>query len=205
MRRVGLTGGIGSGKSTVATMLEARGAVVVDADLIARQLVEPGGAALAELVTEFGPRILAADGSLSRAELAAMAFSDQRATERLNAIMHPLIRAEAARQLEEQPEAAVVVYDMPLLVETGQADLVDVVVVVDVPEETQVDRAVRLRGLDEADVMRRMAVQASRPDRLAAADVVIDNDGPLPDTEVQVDVLWASLIGGDLLSNDLSD
>ena len=205
MRRVGLTGGIGSGKSTVATMLEARGAVVVDADLIARQLVEPGGAALAELVTEFGPRILAADGSLSRAELAAMAFSDQRATDRLNAIMHPLIGAEAARQLDEQPEAAVVVYDMPLLVETGQADLVDIVVVVDVPEDVQVDRAVRLRGLDEADVMRRMAVQASRADRLAAADVVIDNAGPLSETEAQVDVLWASLVGGDLLGHDLRD
>jgi dephospho-CoA kinase len=202
---VGLTGGIGSGKSTVATMLEARGAVVVDADLIARQLVEPGGAALAELVTEFGPRILAADGSLSRAELAAMAFSDQRATDRLNAIMHPLIGAEAARQLDEQPEAAVVVYDMPLLVETGQADLVDIVVVVDVPEDVQVDRAVRLRGLDEADVMRRMAVQASRADRLAAADVVIDNAGPLSETEAQVDVLWASLIGDDLLGHDLRD
>lgn len=205
MRRVGLTGGIGSGKSTVATMLEARGAVVVDADLIARQLVEPGGAALAELVTEFGPRILTEDGSLSRAELAAMAFSDQRATERLNAIMHPLIREEAARQLEEQPEAAVVVYDMPLLVETGQEDLVDVVVVVDVPEETQVDRAVRLRGLDEDDVMRRMAVQASRSDRLAAADVVIDNNGPLSETEAQVDALWGSLIGGGVLGHDLSD
>ena len=205
MRRVGLTGGIGSGKSTVATMLEARGAVVVDADLIARQLVEPGGAALAELVTEFGPRILAADGSLSRAELAAMAFSDQRATDRLNAIMHPLIGAEAARQLDEQPEAAVVVYDMPLLVETGQADLVDIVVVVDVPEDVQVDRAVRLRGLDEADVMRRMAVQASRADRLTAADVVIDNAGPLSETEAQVDVLWASLIGDDLLGHDLRD
>jgi dephospho-CoA kinase len=186
-------------------MLEARGAVVVDADLIARQLVEPGGAALAELVTEFGPRILAADGSLSRAELAAMAFSDQRATDRLNAIMHPLIGAEAARQLDEQPEAAVVVYDMPLLVETGQADLVDIVVVVDVPEDVQVDRAVRLRGLDEADVMRRMAVQASRADRLAAADVVIDNAGPLSETEAQVDVLWASLIGDDLLGHDLRD
>ena len=205
MRRVGLTGGIGSGKSTVATVLEARGAVVVDAGLIARPLVEPGGAALAVLVTEFGPRILAADGSLSRGELAAMAFSDQRATERLNAIMHPLIREEAARQLEERPEAAVVVYDMPLLVETGQADLVDVVVVVDVPEETQVDRAVRLRGLDEADVMRRMAVQASRSDRLAAADVVIDNNGPLSETEAQVDVLWGSLVGGDLLGHDLRD
>jgi dephospho-CoA kinase len=195
---VGLTGGIGSGKSTVARMLAERGAVVVDADQIARELVEPGGAALAELVTEFGPRILQADGSLSRAELAALAFSDPRATERLNAIMHPLIRVEAERRIGEEPQAPVVVYDMPLLVETGQRDLVDVVVVVDVPEEVQLDRAVRLRGLDEEDVQRRMSVQASRADRLARADVVIDNSGSLPRTHEQVDALWESLGGDDI-------
>src|SRR5512133_2030068 len=148
MKRLGLTGGIGSGKSTVARMLAERGAVVVDADQIARELVEPGGAALAELVTEFGPRILQADGSLSRGELAALAFSDPRATERLNAIMHPLIRSEAQPRINDEPQAEVVVYDMPLLVETGQADLVDLVVVVDVPEAVQLDRAVRLRGLE---------------------------------------------------------
>lgn len=193
MKRIGLTGGIGSGKSTVARMLAERGAVVVDADQISRELVEPGGAALAELVTEFGPRILQADGSLSRAELATMAFSDPRATERLNAIMHPLIGAEAQRRINDEPQAAVVVYDMPLLVETGQEDLVDLVVVVDVPEEVQLDRAVRLRGLDEADVHRRMSVQASRADRLARADVVIDNSGGLPQTHEQVDQLWDRL------------
>jgi dephospho-CoA kinase len=191
--RVGLTGGIGSGKTTVARMLAERGAVVVDADQIARELVEPGGAALAELVTEFGPRILQADGSLSRAELAAMAFSDPKATERLNAIMHPLIRIEAERRIGEEPQAPVVVYDMPLLVETGQSDLVDVVVVVDVPEEVQLDRAVRLRGLDEDDVQRRMSVQASRADRLARADVVLDNSGGLARTHEQVDALWDRL------------
>lgn len=193
MKRIGLTGGIGSGKSTVARMLAERGAVVVDADQISRELVEPGGAALAELVTEFGPRILQADGSLSRAELATLAFSDPRATERLNAIMHPLIGAEAQRRINDEPHAAVVVYDMPLLVETGQEDLVDLVVVVDVPEEVQLDRAVRLRGLDEADVQRRMSVQASRADRLARADVVIDNSGGLPQTHEQVDQLWDRL------------
>ena len=193
---MGLTGGIGAGKSSVAAMLEAHGAVLVDADQIARELVEPGGAALAELVTEFGPRILREDGSLSRGELAALAFSDPRATDRLNAIMHPLIRAEAQRRIAAVPEAPVVVYDMPLLVETGQADLVDVVVVVDVPEETQVDRAVRLRGLDEEDVQRRMSVQASREARLAEADVVIDNSGDLDRTAAQVDTLWRTLTGG---------
>lgn len=192
MVRIGLTGGIGSGKSTVAGMLAEHGATVIDADAIARELVEPGGLALAELVTEFGPRILQPDGSLSRGELAALAFSDPRATERLNAIMHPLIRAEAARQLAAS-RSPVVVYDMPLLVETGQADLVDLVVVVDVPEQTQVERAVRLRGLDEDDVRRRMEVQAERADRLAAADVVIDNAGDLGRTAAQVDDLWRRL------------
>ena len=198
MIRLGLTGGIGSGKSTVARMLAEQGAVVIDADQIARDLVEPGEAALAELVTEFGPRILQPDGSLSRGELAALAFSDPRATERLNAIMHPLIRAEGERRLAEAPAAQVVVYDMPLLVETGQADLVDLVVVVDVPEEVQVDRAVRLRGLDEADVRRRMEVQATRAERRAAAGVVIDNAGDLADPQAQVDALWASLTGDDV-------
>jgi dephospho-CoA kinase len=194
MKRIGLTGGIGSGKSTVAALLAERGAVIIDADQIARDLVEPGGAALAELVTEFGPRILQADGSLSRGELASMAFSDPRATIRLNEIMHPLIRREAARQLGEHAGSDVVVYDMPLLVETGQRDLVDEVVVVDVPEEVQVERAVRGRGLDEADVRRRMEVQAAREDRVAAADHIIDNSGPLDFTVHQVDVLWAHLV-----------
>jgi dephospho-CoA kinase len=189
---VGLTGGIGSGKTTVAAMLAERGAVVVDADQIARDLVEPGGAALAVLVTEFGPRILQADGALSRAELAALAFSDPEATTRLNAIMHPLIRAEAEQQIATTG-SPIVVYDMPLLVETGQADLVDVVVVVDVPEDVQVERAVRMRGLDEADVQRRMAVQVSRADRLAAADVVIDNSGDVDQTAEQVAELWRRL------------
>jgi dephospho-CoA kinase len=198
MTRVGLTGGIGSGKSTVARMLAERGAVIIDADQIARDLVAKGEPTLAELVIEFGPRILQEDGSLSRAELAAMAFSDPRATARLNQIMHPLIRAEAARRLQESPEATVVVYDMPLLVETGQADLVDVIVVVDVPEEVQVDRAVRLRGLDEADVRRRMEVQAAREDRLAAADIVIDNSGTVEETGAAVDVLWDRLTGPEL-------
>jgi dephospho-CoA kinase len=191
--RIGLTGGIGSGKSTVAAMLVENGAVLVDADEIARDLVEPGGEALAELVTEFGPRILQANGSLSRAELASMAFSDQRATERLNAIMHPLIRAEAQRRMEAHPDASVIVYDMPLLVETGQGALVDVVVVVDVPDDVQIHRAVALRGLDEADVRRRMAVQASREERLAAADFVIDNSADLAFTRHQVDDLWRRL------------
>lgn len=197
MIRIGLTGGIGSGKSTVATMLAERGAVIIDADQISRDLVEPGGEALAALVTEFGPRILQENGSLSRGELAALAFSEPEATARLNAIMHPLIREESARRLREAPQAPAVVYDMPLLVETGQQDLVDLVVVADVPEEVQLDRAIRLRGLDPVDVRRRMEVQASREVRLAAADVVIDNSGDLAQTQAQVSRLWDEIVGPD--------
>ena len=191
--RIGLTGGIGSGKSTVAAMLAERGAVIIDADQIAKEIVEPGEPALALLVAEFGPHILQPDGSLSRGELAKVAFSDPTATDRLNAIMHPLIRAEFERRLSAQPEGAVVVYDMPLLVESGQDAIVDLVVVVDVPEEIQIDRAVDLRGLDEDDVRRRMALQATREERRAAADVVIDNSGDPVLTALQVDDLWERL------------
>jgi len=197
MKRVGLTGGIGSGKSTVARMLADHGAVIVDADQISRDLVEPGSEALAALVAEFGPGILAEDGSLARARLAAMAFADPEGTRRLNAVMHPRIRAEGQRRIAAQPDAQVVVYDMPLLVETGQTDLVDLVVVVDIPAEEQIRRAVEMRGLDEQDVRRRMQVQASREERLAAADIVIDNAGSIDATARQVDELWARLITED--------
>ncbi|GDX31553.1 dephospho-CoA kinase [Actinomycetes bacterium] len=192
MRRIGLTGGIGSGKSTVASLLQERGAIVIDADSIARELVEPGEPALEALVTEFGPRILTDSGTLSRGELAKLAFSDPEATKRLNAIMHPLIRAESARRLEVAA-AAVVVYDMPLLVETKQQDLVDTVVVVDIPESLQVERSVTMRGLDREDVERRMQMQASREERLALADYVIDNSGSLGELKAAVDGLWSDL------------
>jgi len=194
MLRIGLTGGIGAGKSSVARMLAERGAVVIDADQISRELVEPGAPALEALVAEFGQEILQPDGTLSRAQLAAIAFRDAGATQRLNAIMHPRIRDEAERRIAEHPEAAVVVYDMPLLVETGQQDLVDIVLVVDVPEETQVERAVEFRGLDRDDVQRRMGVQASRSERAAVADVTISNDGSPEETARQVDQFWADLL-----------
>ena len=190
--KVGLTGGIGSGKSTVADMFARRGAVVIDADAIARELVEPGEPALHELVDEFGVSIIAADGSLKRSELARIAFEDPRATERLNAIMHPLIRAETQRRLTTALNAEIILYDMPLLFETHQEDLVDVVVVVDVPEAQQVKRAVR-RGLDEADVRRRMEVQTSRSRRVTEADFVIDNSGSRRNTERQVQGIWDEL------------
>ena len=190
--KVGLTGGIGSGKSTVAEMFARRGAVVIDADAIARELVEPGQLTLHELVDAFGENIIAADGSLKRSELARIAFDDPSATERLNAIMHPLIRAETQRRLIKAADADVVLYDMPLLFETHQEDLVDVVVVVDVPEALQVKRAVR-RGLDEADVRRRMEVQTSRSRRVTDADFVIDNSGSRRSTERQVQGIWDEL------------
>jgi len=193
MLRVGLTGGIGSGKSTVASLLSEHGATVIDADAIARQVVELGQPALAELVAEFGDGILRADGTLNRGELARVAFGDPEATKKLNEIMHPAIKAETARLVDLAGPDAIVIHDMPLLVETGQHDVVDVVVVVDVPEKTQLDRAVGLRGLTAEDVVRRMAAQVSRQDRLAFADVVIDNSGSVEDTARQVDALWVEL------------
>jgi dephospho-CoA kinase len=192
MLRLGLTGGIGAGKSTVAALLADHGAVIIDADAIAREIVQPGTPALVELVDAFGVGILRDDGSLNRGELARLAFADPDAAARLNGIMHPAIRAESERRIADAAArgASVVVYDMPLLVETGQQDVVDVVVVVDVPEEMQVERAVTLRGLDEDDVRRRMQVQASREQRRAAADVVIDNSGDREATARQVEALW---------------
>ena len=192
MLRLGLTGGIGAGKSTVAALLADHGAVIIDADAIAREIVQPGTPALVELVDAFGVGILRDDGSLNRGELARLAFADPDAAARLNGIMHPAIRAESERRIADAAArgASVVVYDMPLLVETGQQDHFDVVVVVDVPEEMQVERAVTLRGLDEDDVRRRMQVQASREQRRAAADVVIDNSGDREATARQVEALW---------------
>ena len=190
--KLGLTGGIGSGKSTVAAMFATLGAVVIDADAISRELVEPGQPALQALVDEFGDGIIAPDGSLRRSELANIAFQDRTATERLNAIMHPLIRAESERRLAAAASSGVVLYDMPLLFETDQVKLVDVVVVVDVPEALQVKRAVG-RGLDEEDVRRRMEVQVSRSLRVTEADFVIDNSGSLRATERQVRGIWDEL------------
>ena len=195
MRRIGLTGGIGSGKSTVAAMLAEHGALVIDADAISRELVSAGMPALAELAAAFGPGILREDGSLNRGELARLAFSEPEGTTKLNAIMHPRIREESERRLAAAADSGcpVVVYDMPLLLETGQQGLVDLVVVVDVPEEMQVERATGERGLDADDVRRRMAVQVDRAARRDAADAVIDNSGSIADTRAQVDRLWERL------------
>jgi dephospho-CoA kinase len=188
--RVGLTGGIGSGKSTVATLLADKGAVIIDADEIARRVVEPDSPVLGRLVEEFGTSILHDDGSLNRGALASLAFASERATRHLNEITHPAIREIAEIELAHaQTSAEVVVYEMPLLVETGQVSLVDLVVVVDVSEEKQIQRAMD-RGLSEDDVRARMTRQATRSARLDAADHVIDNNGSLDDTVAQVDRLW---------------
>jgi len=189
---LGVTGGIGSGKSTVSRLLAEHGACVIDADAISREIVEPGSPALIDLVDAFGAEILHADGSLNRGGLAAAAFADPAGTARLNAIMHPRISAVAAERLASS-DASVVVYDMPLLVETGQQNLVDHVVVVDVPEDLQIARTVGMRGLQEEDVRRRIAVQVSRDERIAAADTVIDNSGSPTETAEQVDRLWREI------------
>lgn len=191
--RIGVTGGIGSGKSTVASLLSERGAIVVDADLIARRIVEPGSPVLENLVEEFGAGILLPDGSLNRPELARLAFADERSTRHLNDITHPAIREQAEIDLQAAEQRGIAVYEMPLLIETGQRSLVDLVVVVDVPEEMQVDRAVHLRGLPMDDVQRRMAAQVSRAERLEAADIVIGNAGTREDLEREVDALWDRL------------
>lgn len=193
--RVGLTGGIGSGKSEVARRLAELGAVVIDADAIAREIVEPGQPALAEIRRVFGDGVVHGDGSLDRAALAAIVFADDDRLVALNGITHPRIAARTSELIAAAPEGAVVVYDMPLLVENGLTAGWDLVVVVDCPDDVRLDRLVRLRGMDPADASARMAAQASRDQRLAAADVVLDNAGTREDLLAQVDRLWARLSG----------
>ena len=195
MRRVGLTGGIGSGKSEVARRLAAAGATVIDSDLLARDVVAPGTDGAAAVIAAFGPGI-APGGVLDRAALGRVVFADSAARRRLEAIVHPLVRARA-RELEATARTSnpdgVVVHDIPLLVETGQADAFDVVVVVDVDPAVQLDRLVRLRGLTFEDAAARIAAQATREARLAAADEVLDNNGSLDSLAAQVDALWGRL------------
>jgi dephospho-CoA kinase len=193
---VGLTGGIGSGKSEVARRLAALGAVVIDADAIAREVVAPGSPGLARVVEEFGADVVAADGSLDRDAVAGRVFGDDDARARLNAIVHPLIGALMIERTVAAGDAdphAVVVNDVPLLVEGGLSDRYDVVVVVDVDPATQVRRLVEQRGMTEADARARMSVQASREQRLAVADLVVDNSGDLVDLDRSVRQVWADL------------
>lgn len=195
MVNVGLTGGIGSGKSEVSRRLAAYGAVVIDSDLIAREVVEPGTPGLAALVEEFGPGILAADGTLDRSKLGTIVFADPEKLAALNAIVHPLVGARADELRKAAGDSAVLLNDVPLLAENKLAALYDLVVVVDAAPETQLDRLVRLRGMTEQDARNRMAAQATRAERLAIADVVIDNDGPIDALEPQLRALWERLTG----------
>lgn len=192
MLLVGLTGGIGSGKSTVSALLADRGAVVVDADAITRELQQPGTPVFAAMVERFGPGVVAADGTLDRQAVADVAFTDPEALAALNAIVHPAVGAEIVARMEHLGTTdEVVVLDVPLLVESSSAYPLAGLVVVDVDPEVAVRRLVEHRGMPEADVRARMARQASREDRLARADRVVDNSGTLDDLRAQVDDLWA--------------
>lgn len=193
---MGLTGGIGSGKSTVAAMLAERGAVIVDADRLARDAVAVGTPGLRQVVERFGPAVMAGDGALDRGALAGLVFDDPDALADLNAIVHPPVRAAiAARVAELEGTDSVVVLDIPLLVESGRSYGESQVIVVDCPEEVAVARLAEHRGMDPADARRRIAAQVSRADRRARADVVIENDGSLDDLRRQVDAVWDRLSG----------
>jgi dephospho-CoA kinase len=202
MLLVALTGGIASGKSTVARRLAEHGAVIVDADLVARQVVEPGEPALAAIAETFGAGMIADDGSLDRAALGALVFSDPEGRLKLNAITHPAVLARSRELFAAAGEAdpdAIVVYDIPLLVEAGRHDEFDLVVVVHAATETRVARMVELRGMAREEALHRIHSQATDTDRFSIADVVIDADGSLDETLAQTDALWENLrarVGG---------
>ncbi|MBP2458468.1 dephospho-CoA kinase [Clavibacter michiganensis] len=199
MQLIGLTGGIAAGKTVVADRLAELGAVRIDADRLAREVVEPGTPALAEIARRFGPGVIAADGSLDRLALGAVVFQDPDARRDLEAITHPAVRALSAARMAAAGEAdadAVVVYDIPLLVESGRVDEFDRIVVVHAPREERIRRLVELRGMSPEEAERRIASQAADEDRLAVADVVIDSGVSLASTLAQTDRLWANLAGG---------
>ncbi|MFF4321881.1 dephospho-CoA kinase [Streptomyces sp. NPDC001568] len=193
MLKVGLTGGIGAGKSEVSRLLAGYGAVVVDADRIAREVVEPGTPGLAAVVEAFGTSVLTPDGTLDRPALGAVVFGDPDKLRTLNAIVHPLVGARSAELERAAGPDAIVVHDVPLLAENGLASLYDLVVVVDASPETQLARLTSRRGMTEDDARARMAAQATREQRLAVATLVIDNDGPLDALEPQVRTVWDRL------------
>jgi dephospho-CoA kinase len=193
---VGLTGGIGAGKSEVTRRFAALGAHIIDADALAREVVAPGTPGLEAVIAEFGPGVRAGDGSLDRDAVAAIVFNDDEARSRLNGIVHPLI-GERVFELLAEYEAAdpdgILINDVPLIAEAGVAERYEVIVVVDAPVETQLDRLVRLRGMTQEAAQARIDVQASREQRLALADYVIVNDGDLDSLQRQVDEVWAAL------------
>jgi dephospho-CoA kinase len=193
--RVGLTGGIGSGKSEVARRLAAHGAVIVDADVAAREVIEPGTPGFQQVIENFG--VLTREGTIDRERLAAIVFAEPDRRKILNAIIHPLVGewmqdAEEAALAEHGPDV-VIVHDVPLLAENGLKDMYDSVIVVDVPQELQIARLIAGRKMGPGQIRGRMAAQASREDRLAIADIVIDNSGSLADLDRRVDEVWAEL------------
>ncbi|MEU9169497.1 dephospho-CoA kinase [Streptomyces sp. NPDC048420] len=194
MLKVGLTGGIGAGKSEVSRLLVEQGAVLIDADRIAREVVAPGTPGLAAVVEAFGTEILAEDGGLDRPKLGSIVFADPEKLAVLNSIVHPLVGARSRELESAAAEDAVVVHDVPLLAENALAALYDLVVVVDASPETQLDRLVGLRGMTEQDARARMAAQATREKRLEIADVVIDNDVPLDELRRRVREVWSDLL-----------
>lgn len=191
--RVGLTGGVASGKSTVSAILAELGAVVIDADLIAREVVARGTPGLEAVVAEFGPELLTPDGELDRPAMGALVFGDPDARKRLEAIIHPLVHRRSAELEEQAGDSAVVVHDIPLLAEVGRAGSFDAVVVVDAPPELQVSRMVENRGWTRQDAESRIAAQATRDDRRAIATYVVDNTGTRDELSAQVEEIYAAL------------
>jgi dephospho-CoA kinase len=191
---IGLTGGIGSGKSEVSRRLAARGAVVIDADKIAREVVEPGTPGLARVVAAFGEGMLRPDGSLDRERLGSVVFADPDKLAALNAIVHPLVGERVAQLQSEAADDAIVVYDVPLLAENNLAPMYDAVIVVDAADEVRVRRLAEHRGMPESDAKARIAAQASREDRLAVADVVVPNEGSLDELDARVSEVWDELV-----------
>jgi dephospho-CoA kinase len=199
---VGLTGGIGSGKSTVSSLLEGRGAIIIDADAIVREVQLPGSPVLAELASKFGPEVLASDGSLDRQAVADIVFTDPEALKSLNAIVHPAVGKEMNRRMIEQRTTKnVVILDIPLLTENPREGLQGKIVV-DVPVEVQVERLIKFRGFDEADARARISRQATREQRLLTADFVIDNSHDLESLIPQIDKVWDWLVSLPQLPDD---
>jgi dephospho-CoA kinase len=193
MLRVGLTGGIGTGKSEVSKRLAAQGAIVIDADLIAREVVAPDTGGLAEVIDAFGPGVLGPEGALDRAVLGDIVFADKEKLARLNSIVHPRVGVRM-RELEESAgPGSIVVHDVPLIAENGMASAYDLVIVVDVPPRLQLDRLVRMRGMSREQAQSRIAAQAARDQRLSIADIVVDNSGSLAELDRQVGDLWTEL------------
>lgn len=191
--RVGLTGGVASGKSTVATLLEELGSVIIDADALSREAVAKGSPGLASVVREFGEELLGPDGELDRSAMGRLVFHDETARRRLEAIVHPLVFERIVELEERAPEDAVVVHDIPLLAESGRSGTFDAVIVVDAPAELQVDRMTGDRGWTDADARARIAAQATREDRLAVATHVIENTGTREDLRARVAEVFAEV------------